>query len=114
MASPWMLSSLVMLPELVSIGAMGVLLLAGIKEMRQGHIGRVGIVMNVFLLWQILLPHWSSLSSLFQWYGNIGTVFAVIAGPSYLAKKSLPTGFYKMAFLLYSSLSLLVGVIIIL
>jgi len=85
--------------------------LAGIMERRQGHIGRVGIAINAFSLWQLFYRSWTVLPELVQWYLNLGTIFALVAVLSYLARESLPTEFYSLAFLLYGSLSIVIAVL---
>lgn len=104
-------SSLVVLPELVSFGMLALLSLYGLKELRQGHIGRVGLAANVFLLWQLLYPNWEGLPQIAQVYVNAGNVMALIAVPSYVTKISLPSAFYKWSFRLYSSLSVLIALV---
>jgi len=53
-------------------------------------------------------PHWDRLPEIAQIYLYSALVFGVIAAISYVFKESLPTEFYKMAFILYSSLSILI------
>jgi hypothetical protein len=107
LVSPWMFSSLIVLPKSLSIIVMIVLVVAGIAEHRQGHIGRVAIAGNAFLLWQIFFGVWDKLPDYFQWYLNLGTVVAIIAIVSYVARKSLPSGFYQFSYLAYGSFSVL-------
>jgi len=63
-----MVEQLVFLPKSISLAALLVLIVAGTAEIRQGHIGRPGIVANGFLLWQIffsswnILPYWFSIT----------------------------------------------------
>jgi hypothetical protein len=111
---PFMTESLVFLPTVVSFIGIGVLILASIMQFRQGHIGRIGIAGNAFLLWQIFYPKWNILPGWFQWYLNLGTIFAVVAIISYLFKFSMPSVFYDMAFWLYGSLSIIFALIILL
>ncbi|MEM2939306.1 MAG: hypothetical protein QXU95_03410 [Candidatus Bathyarchaeia archaeon] len=98
---------MVILPESFSFLAILGLFLTAIMEIRQGHIGRIDIALNVFLLWQIYYPKWAMLSELFQWYLNISTPFAIVAILSYLIEESLPTEFYRFALILYGSLTIL-------
>jgi len=111
-----MASGLIFIPKIVSLLVILGLVLFGIVEFRKGHIGRISIAGNAFLLWQIFFSSWNVLPSWFQWYLNLGTIFAVIAVPSYLFKNSfktsLPTEFYKIAFVLYGSFSIIVAIII--
>ena len=76
-------------------------------QIRQGHIGRPGIVANSFIVIEIFAPHWDRLPELVQIYLYGALVFGVIAVISYVFKERLPTKFYKIAFTLYSSLSIL-------
>jgi len=108
MPTPWIPESLVVVPKPVAIGGLIVLGLQGVKQFRQGHIGRVEIVASVFLLSQIVVPNWSVAPTIIQWLTNIGVPVAVIAGLSYLFKESLPTEFYELAYLLFGSLTILV------
>lgn len=112
MAIPFMIGSLVFIPKIISYMALAGLIIAGIAEFRQGHIGRLGIAGNAFLLWQIFFPVWTTLPHWFQWYLNIGTILAVIAIPSYLFKFSLPTEFYKFAFIGYGSFSIILAIVV--
>lgn len=104
---PFMIGSLIFIPNVISYIALLLLVVAGIAELRQGHIGRLGITANAFFLWQIFFPIWTNLPQWFQWYLNIGTILAIIALPSYLLKISLPSHFYGFAFVGYSSFSLI-------
>ena len=112
MAIPFMIGGLVFIPKIISYIALAGLIIAGIAEFRQGHIGRLGIAGNAFLLWQIFFPVWATLPNWFQWYLNVGTILAVIAIPSYLFKFSLPTEFYKFAFIAYGSFSIILAIVI--
>ena len=107
-----MIDELIFIPKAVSFIIIILLVLMGIKELRQGHIGRLGIVANAFLLWQIFYEDWAMLPDGFQWYLNLGTIFAIIAIPSYLLKVSLPKEFYQIAFIGYGSLSLIIAIVI--
>ena len=112
MAIPLMLGSLVFVPKVISYIALIILVLAGIAEFRQGHIGRLGIAGNAFLLWQIFFPIFSTLPNWFQWYLNIGTILAIIAVPSYLFKFSLPSEFYTFSFIGYGSFSIILAIVV--
>ena len=83
------------------------LIFAIIVQSRQGHIGRPGIVANSFIVIEMFAPHWDKLPEMAQLYLYGALVFGVIAAISYLLKESLPTKFYKIAFMLYSSVSIL-------
>ncbi|MDP2750274.1 MAG: hypothetical protein Q8O89_05580 [Nanoarchaeota archaeon] len=108
MTLPFMLGSLIILPKAISYIVLIVLLIAGIVEFRQGHIGRIGIFLNSILLWQIFYPTFNTLPSWFQWYLNIGTVIGVIALLAYFSRQSLPTIFYQVCFMGYGSISILI------
>ena len=111
-----MTEGLIFIPKVISLLAIIGLVLVGIAEFRKGHIGRIAIAGNAFLLWQIFFPSWDILPTWFQWYLNLGTIFAIIAVPSYLLKNSfrtsLPTEFYKIAYVLYGSFSILIAIAI--
>ena len=53
MTIAFMIGSLIFIPKIISYVALIGLMIAGIAEFRQGHIGRIGIAGNAFLLWQI-------------------------------------------------------------
>ena len=107
-----MTDGLIFIPKVISLLAIAGLVLFGIAEFRRGHIGRIAIAGNAFLLWQIFFSSWNALPNWFQWYLNIGTIFAIIAIPSYLFKESLPKEFYQVAFVLYGSVSVIIAIII--
>lgn len=109
---PFMTESLVFIPKTISYGALILLFIAGIREFRQGYIGRIGIASNAFLLWQIFYSDWLRLPEWFQWYLNVGSILAIIAIPSYLFRIRLPSEFYQISFLGYSSISIIVAIII--
>lgn len=77
------------------------LVLVAIQQIRQGHIGRVGIASGGVLVFGTAYPIWNQLSSMWRLYTIVAVAFAVIAGVSYLTKTSLSTEFYKIALLLY-------------
>lgn len=108
MVAPFMMSSLILLPPLVSVGALILLLIYGYIEMRQQYIGRIAMVANVFLLWQIFYNNFQQLPGALQWYLDIGSVIAIVGLITYLSRSSLPTGFYRIGFLFYGSISILV------
>jgi hypothetical protein len=108
MAFPLMFSGLVFVPTIVSYIALLILFIAGIAEYRQGHIGRIAITGNAFLLWQIFFIEWSNLLPFLQWYLNIGTILGVVAIISYLWKFSLPSKFYSFAYFGYGSFSIFI------
>lgn len=112
MLTPLMTGSLVMLPSNISFLALGGLIVAGLMEFRQGHIGRVGIALNAFLLWQIFFSSWGVLPDWFQLYLNAGTIFAAIALVTYTLHFRLPSIFYSISFIGYGSLSLIAAIVI--
>ena len=97
------------IPPIISLVILVGLLVAGFAEMRNGHIGRVAIFLNVLLLWQIFYLHWTSLNNLYQIYLNVGSFVGLIAIISYIpaTRFKLPTEFYKFSYLLYGSLSII-------
>lgn len=103
-----MIGSLIFLPKLISSLALIVLLIAGIAEIRQGHIGRVGIFLNSMFLWQIFYESFQTLPEWFQWYLNIGTILGVLALIAYFLHERLPTAFYQFCFIAYGSISILI------
>jgi len=112
MTAPFMIGGLVLIPEVLSYIALILLVVGGIAEFRQGHIGRIGIAANAFLLWQIFFPLWESLPNLFQWYLNIGTIVGIVALASYMVKLRLPTEFYQISFLGYGSFSVFLAIVV--
>jgi hypothetical protein len=113
-----MLAMIRILPEFAAVvkegAALGLVIAAlaigALVEFRQGHIARPMIAVNALLLWQLFYADWSSLPTWLQVYLNGGSVVGVIAMASYTTKVSLPNGFYKVAFLVYGSLS--IGIVI--
>ena len=79
------------------------LVLVAIQQIRQGHIGRVGIASAGVLVFITAYPIWSELARMWQLYTAMAVFFAIIAAVSYLTKTSLSTGFYKLALLLYGA-----------
>src|SRR3989344_5694167 len=92
------------------IGILGILI-AGLVEFRQGHIGRPAIFVNSLLLWQIFFSVWAILPALMQWYLNIGTIAGLIALIAYIPKWKLPKGFYQFCFFFYGSISIVLAII---
>ncbi|MFP9193178.1 hypothetical protein ACLI4Q_16205 [Natrialbaceae archaeon A-CW1-1] len=78
-----------------------VLGLVAAQQVRQGHIGRVGIASAGAIVFGAAYPIWNTLSEIWKLYTAIAVVFAVIAGVSYLTKTSLSSEFYKIALMLY-------------
>jgi hypothetical protein len=107
---PLMISQLVILPSGFAYLALIAVALPAFQEWRSGHIGRVGIFVNVVMLWQIFYAGWSTFPLPLQVYLNLGTVVAIVAAISYIKLVRLPSIFYSVARILYGSLT--VGVII--
>ena len=99
--------ALLVIPKELNLILIFGLIFAVFVQIRQGHIGRPGIVANSFIVIEMFAPHWDRLPEAAQIYLYGALVFGVIAAISYASKESLPTEFYKMAFILYSSLSIL-------
>jgi hypothetical protein len=100
------------LPKVIFlIGLVGVLV-AGLTEFRQGHIGRPAIFINALLLWQIFYSVWGTLPTWFQWYLNIGSIVGLIAIIAYLPRKKLPTEFYQFCYYVYGSFSIIIAAIV--
>ena len=112
MVEPWMMGLLVFFPSIVSIAGIIILALLGWQEYAQGHIGRLGIAANAFFLWQIFFTKWLLLPELFQWYLNLGTLFGIVGVGSYILRESLPTIFYRVALILYGSVSILLIIVL--
>lgn len=112
MVSPWMDESLIFIPKPVCWLGLAILLLAALKEYRQGYIGRIGIAANAFLLWQIFFSAWNTLPEWFQWYLNVGTIVAITAMISYVFKESLPSEFYDFCYIFYGSLTVLFAIVV--
>lgn len=104
---PLMTSSLVFLPPETFFLLIPLLFLS-IKEFRSGYIGRIGIVVNVFLLWQVFYNQWMFLPGWFQLYLDIGTLVAVVAFMAYIFDRRLPKQFYTGAFVAYGSFTLVI------
>ncbi len=94
------------------IGLIGILV-AGIVEYRQGHIGRPAIFINALLLWQIFYSVWAMLPSFLQWYLNLGSVVGIVALIAYIpiTRFKLPKEFYTVSYFLYGSLSIIAVII---
>ena len=112
MTPAFMLPQLVFIPRNLSLLFIIGLILAGIVEYRQGHIGRVAVAGNVFLQWQIFFGYWTHLPVWFQWYLNLGTVIAVIALLTYFLHRSLPGTFYDLAVFMFGSFAVIVSLVI--
>ena len=82
---------------------MALLVLIGIQQFRQGHIGRVGIASAGVLVFDTAYPIWNQLGEMWRIYTAMAVLFGVVAGFSYLTKVSLSTEFYKIALLLYGA-----------
>lgn len=92
----WFLS----LPVVLQLTILG-LGLAALQQFRQGHIGRIGIAAAGILIIQQAYPVWNQLSSEWRLYSTVAGLFAIVAGFSYITKTSLPSEFYRAAFLLF-------------
>lgn len=99
------------LPKVVFLAGLVGVLVAGIAEIRQGHIGRPAIFINALLLWQIFFSVFAILPGWLQWYLNIGSIAGLIAILAYIPKKSLPKEFYQVCFFLYGSISVIFVVV---
>jgi len=109
---PLMVSPLIFVPRNISLLVIIGLIFAGIVEIRRGHVGRPGIALNVFFLWQLFFEYWARLPNWFQVYLDIGSVVAVIALISYFKRFSLPGQFYNMALIGFGSFSVIAAVIV--
>lgn len=85
----------------LTILALGI---GAVQQFRQGHIGRVGIVSAGAIVLGTAYPIWSQLTGIWRIYAMVAAPFAFIAGISYITKISLFTGFYKIAYLLYGAI----------
>ncbi|MBX0305352.1 hypothetical protein [Haloarcula salinisoli] len=83
--------------------SVAVLALIGVQQLRQGHIGRVGIASAGGLVFSTAYPIWNQLAQMWRAYTAIAVVFAVVASVSYLTKTSMSSEFYKVALLLYGA-----------
>lgn len=77
--------------------------LVAIQQLRQGHIGRVGIASAGVLIFGTAYPVWSQLAQVWRAYTAIAVLFAIIAAISYLTKTSLTTEFYRVALILFGA-----------
>ena len=98
------------IPKVIPLIILLGLLIAGIAEFRKGYIGRIAIFLNALLLWQIFYGAWANLPNYFQGYLNIGSVIGLIALITYIPKISLPTYFYKFAYVFYGSISIIIAI----
>jgi hypothetical protein len=103
-----MTGSLILLPKSISYIVLIGLFIAGVAEIRQGHIGRIGIFLNSMFLWQIFYEQFQELPLWFQWYLNIGTILGLLAIISYILSESLPTEYYQFCFIAYGSISIII------
>jgi len=87
------------------------LALAGVQQVRQGHIGRVGIVSAGVLVLGTAYPIWADLPEIWRMYAMIAVPFTGLAGVSYLTKTSLPSEFYKLALLLYGAAPVILALV---
>jgi hypothetical protein len=85
----------------------GLLVLIAVQQIRQQHIGRVGIVSAGVLVLSTAYPVWNQLAAIWRIYTVVGVGFAAVAAPSYLTKTSLPSGFYRAALILYGGVTLI-------
>lgn len=83
------------------------LILMAIQQIRQGHIGRVGIASAGVLVFVTAYPIWTELHAVWRGYTAVAVLFALIAGASYLTKTSLKTEFYRIAIVLYGGIPLI-------
>lgn len=90
----------------------GALALVALQQFRKGHIGRVGIVSAGALVIGTAYPIWSQLEGFWRIYVIAAVPFTFLAGVSYITKFSLPTGFYKLALLLYGAVPLILVLVI--
>jgi len=105
-----MWDALIFCPKELSIGAIVVSFLTSIGELKKGHIGRIGLISNVFFLWQIFFPKWNTLHPAIQAYLDFGTIMAAIAFITYCSQMHLKTVYYKIGVVLYGSISIVVVV----
>lgn len=96
----YLISRVLALPPVIQLTFVGLLLVA-IQQIRQGHIGRVGIASAGILILQQAYPIWGELSVPWKLYTLLAVVFGMVAAVSYLTKTSLSSGFYKAALALF-------------
>lgn len=89
----------------------GVLILVALQQIRQKHIGRVGIVSAGAFVIATAYPIWSQLEGIWRLYVIVAVPFTFLAGISYITKFSLPTGFYRLALLLYGAIPMILVVV---
>ena len=106
-----MTGTLIFVPQIISFVAILFLVVYGLREIRKGHIGRIELAANVFLIWQLFFPVWGNLPGYFQWYLNVGSVVAVIALFTYFSKIRLPTEFYNFTLVGYGSIAVVAAVV---
>jgi len=98
------------LSPVVQLGILGFVAIA-IQQIRQGHIGRVGIFGAAIVVAQSAYPIWESLSIWVRSYTALAGIFGSIAILSYLTGTSLPSGFYRIALVLFGGGSLILVVV---
>jgi hypothetical protein len=80
------------------------LLLAAIQQARQQYIGRIAIAGMAILIVQQAYPVWETLAPLWRYYTLVALVWGGIGTVTYLSKTSLPTEYYKTAYVIYGAL----------
>ena len=95
------------IPKGIFLVGLAGILVAGIAEFRQGHIGRPAIFINALLLWQVFFSVFATLPVWLQWYLNIGSIVGIIAILAYIPRQKLPTEFYQFCYYAYGSLSII-------
>ena len=108
---PWMFGEWIVVPVIYSHLAVFALLIAALAELKEGRIRKIGVVLNVLLLWQVFYPVWDSLSVWFQYYLDAGSVLATVAFVTYFSDIKLKSGFHRLCFLLYGSATLLIAIV---
>lgn len=86
------------------------LTLAGIQQLKQGYIGRIAIAGMAILILQQTYPVWDTLAPVWRYYAIGGVVWGGIGVVTYLTDTSLPTEYYKIAFVVYGAIP--VGIIL--
>src|SRR3989344_4167997 len=104
---PLMLDYIIFVRPEIAMGSLIVLFLYSAKEMLNGSIGRLTIISNVFLLWQVFFGLWDALPLELQIYLNAGTLVAIFSFVYYFANHKLPGIFSKIFFVTYGSLSVM-------
>ena len=94
------------LSPVVQLGILGFVGIA-VQQIRQGHIGRVGIFGAAIVVAQYAYPAWESLSVWVRGYTALAGIFGSVSILSYLTGTSLPSGFYRIALVLFGGGSLI-------